>query len=158
MLWSRRTCQLLRLGRKAERPVKPKIKIKKATSTLFKKRLEFPELPQTDEIIRTKTTHTRRERSISRLRYQVTDNSRIKNDLHRCRAFVFKAVKRWCNTHKTYHSTQATFPPPPRVKRRRGHRLRFTFGGGVFGYKWIRHAKEVLWVGVSSKMMAPLVN
>ena len=113
MLWSRRTCQLLRLGRKAERPVKPNIKIKKATSTLFKKRLEFPELPQTDEIIRTKTTHTRRERSISRLRYQVTDNSRIKNDLHRCRAFVFKAVKRWCNTHKTYHGTQATFPPPP---------------------------------------------
>ena len=113
MLWSSRTCQLLRLGRKAERPVKPNIKIKKATSTLFKKRLEFPELPQTDEIIRTKTTHTRRERSISRLRYQLTDNSRIKNDLHRCRAFVFKAVKLWCNTHKTYHSTQATFPPPP---------------------------------------------
>ena len=53
---------------------------------MFEKRLEFPELPQTDEIIRIKTTHTIRERSISWLRYPITDNSRIKNVLHRCRA------------------------------------------------------------------------
>ena len=36
-----------------------------------------------------------------------------KNVLHRCRAFEFKSVERWCNTHKTYHSTQSTSPPPP---------------------------------------------
>ena len=157
MLWSRRTCQLLRLGRKAERPVKPNIKIKKATSTLFEKRLEFPELPQTDEIIRIKTTHTIRERSIFWLRYPITDNSRIKNVLHRCRAFEFKSVEPWCNTHKTYHSTQST-SPPTRVKWRQGNRLRFTFEGGGFGYKWTIHVKQVSWVGVSSKIMASLVN